>query len=324
MNTTDLRLALSKLRRRLTFWRVLAVLAMVALLWALLARTGGSALPGLGAGAGAHVARIRISGFISGSQRTLDLIESLRRDKAVKAVIVRINSPGGSTAGAEAVYRALKRVAEKKPVVTLMDGIAASGGYMVALAGEKMFASGNTITGSIGVIVQWPEVHELLGKVGVRMQAVRSGPLKALPNSVEPTPEAAKQMLKALVMDSYEWFVKLVAERRGLAPEQARKLADGRVLTGRQALKAGLVDALGDEWTVREWLKEKHGIALSTPVVEHRPRQSLLQRLGVPTSLSGIAGLALGVEKVGAVAGLGRVDGLLSVWHPALISEWGK
>ena len=317
MNGTDLQLALSKLRRRLTFWRVVAVLAIVGLLGALLARGAGmNGVPGLD---GEHIARIHIDGFITGSQLQLDLIDSLRRNDRVKAVIVRINSPGGSTAGSEAIYRALRRVAEKKPVVTVMDSVAASGGYMVALAGERLFASGSSITGSIGVIVQWPELHELMGKVGVRMQAVRSGPLKALPNGFEPTPEEAKRMIAELVQDSYDWFVQLVAQRRKLDMDAARKLADGRVFSGRQALKAGLVDELGDEWTARRWLEKKHGIAFSTPVVEHRPKRTLLQQLGLPGALAGLFGpLATDAALGRLIDGLGRVDGLLSVWHPEI------
>jgi len=317
MSTMEMRFALSKLRRRLTFWRVVAVLAVVGLLWTLLTRGGG--LQSVAAG-GEHIARIRIDGFITGGQRQLDLIESLRRNKSVKAVIVRINSPGGSTSGSEAIYRALRRVAETKPVVTVMDGVAASGGYIVALAGERMFASGNTITGSIGVIVQWPELHELLGKIGVRVQAVRSGPLKALPNGYEPTPEEARKVIEQLVRDSYDWFVQLVARRRGLDEATVRKLADGRIYSGRMALKAGLVDALGDEWAARKWLEKKHKIAFSTPVRTHQPRRSLLQQLGVPQTL--LKGLGLSV--LGAASGRwleqwSGVDGLLSVWHPALM-----
>ncbi len=313
MQTTETRLALSKLRRQLTFWRVLAVVAVVALAWALLARDAGVR--------NEYVARLRLDGFIAGDQRQLDLIDSLRRDKRVKAVIVRINSPGGSTAGSEATFRALRRLAEKKPLVTVMDSVATSGGYMVALAGERMFASGNSITGSIGVIVQWPELHDLLGKIGVRVQTVRSGPLKALPNGYEPTPEEARRMIDRLVRESYDWFVQVVASRRRLDEATVRRLADGRIYSGRQALKAGLIDELGDEWAARKWLEGKHGIAFDTPVVERRPKRPLLEQLGLPGVLARALGLSA-LESVSAqFAGrLAGVDGLLSVWHPAMLT----
>ncbi len=312
MDTTALQLALHRLRRKLTFWRVVAIITLGVLTGFLLQQAAGS-------GTGDHIARVRVDNFILGDQRKLDIIEALAKKDSVKAVIVRINSPGGTTSGAEAIHDALKRLAEKKPVVTVMDGVAASGGYLVALAGERMFAGGNTITGSIGVIVQWPELNELLGKVGVRMQAVRSGPLKALPNSVEPTPEAAKRAIEEMVRDSHEWFVSLVAKRRGLDMETARRLADGRVYTGRQALKAGLVDALGDERAARLWLAEKHGLAKTLKVVEYRPRKPLLQELGLPgVAAAVLQGLGLGALARSGVLDLpaGRVDGLLSVWHP--------
>ncbi len=311
MDTTSLRVALGKLRRKLTFWRVLALSAIGALLLAMLQwRADGVIRED-------HVARVRVDGFILGREEKIDLIDRLAEKKDVRAVIVRINSPGGTTSGSEALYKALRRVAEKKPVVTVMDGIATSGGYMTALAGERMFAGGNTITGSIGVIVQWPEVHELLARVGVRMQAVRSGPLKALPNSMEPTPAAARRVIEEMVRDSYEWFISLVAERRDLDIEKVRQLADGRVYTGRQALKAGLVDALGDERVARRWLEKTHKIAFSTKVREYRPERPLLRQLGLSGVTSRLLGMA-GLEEVVArlFAPRARVDGLLSVWHP--------
>ena len=309
MSDTGLWLAVRRLRRQLTFWRVLAVLAVVAAL-ALALWRGGSPV------GGAHVARIRIDGFITGRQKTLDLIDRLARRKQVRAVIVRIDSPGGTTAGSEAIYRALRRLAKKKPVVTVMDGVAASGGYMVALAGERMFASRNTITGSIGVIVQWPELHELLGRLGVRMQAVRSGPLKALPNTFEPTPEAARKALEELVRDSYDWFVELVARRRKLDMQTARRLADGRIYSGARAQELGLVDALGDEVDARRWLEKEHGIAFDTKVVAYRPRGSLLKELGVPGALAALLGLfGLDAATGRLLEGRAGLDGLLSVWH---------
>ena len=312
MSDSSLWLTVRQLRRRLTFWRVLAVLAVVTALALALWRAAPSV-------AGAHVARIRIDGFITGQQKMLDLIDQLARNQRVKALIVRIDSPGGTTAGSEALYRALKRLAQKKPVVTVMDGIATSGGYMVALAGERIFASPNTITGSIGVIVQWPELHELLGRVGVRVQSVRSGPLKALPNTFEPTPESARQALEALVRDSHEWFVDMVAKRRKLDAATVRRLADGRVYSGRRALQEKLIDALGDERAARRWLEKAHGIAFDTKVVEYRPRESLLKELGVPGALAAILRLfGLDVATPALLTRRSGLDGLLSVWHPEL------
>ncbi len=311
MDITSLRVALGKTRRKLSFWRVVALLSMGALFLALAEWQADGVIEE------DHVARIRINDFIFGRQAKLDLIDKLAKNKDVRAVIVRINSPGGTTSGSEAIYKALRRVAERKPVVTVMDSIATSGGYMVALAGDRMIAGGNTITGSIGVIVQWPEVHELLTRVGVKMQAVRSGPLKAVPNSVEPTPPEARRVIEEMVRDSYDWFVSLVAKRRKMSENQVRKLADGRIYTGRQALKAGLVDALGDELDARKWLEKEHKIPFKTKVREYRPRKPLLQELGLPGVAGGLLGL-LGLDEVVVrlFAPSVRVDGLLSVWHP--------
>ena len=315
MDTTSLRVALGRLRRKLTFWRVLALLAIGALVTVLLEWQTDVVVEK------DHIARVRVDRFILGDQRKLDLLDQLAKKKNVRAVIVRINSPGGTTWGAQAIYDALRRVAGKKPVVTVMDSVAASGGYLVALAGERMFAGGNTITGSIGVIVEWPELHELLGKVGIRMQAVRSGPLKAVPNSLEPTPPEARRVIEEMVRDSYDWFVSLVAKHRNLAMSTARKLADGRIYTGRQALRAGLVDELGDEIAARKWLEKKHGISLSTAVKEYHPHRPLLERLELVNMLASLlARLGLYGHRAGLTLPSARVDGLLSVWHPALVS----
>ena len=318
MDSTALHVALHRLRRKLTFWRVVAIGALAVL-------AGWAFSRAVAPDAGEHIARLRIDGFILGKQEKIDLIEKLAKKKNVRAVIVRINSPGGSTAGAEAIYRALKRLAKKKPVVTVMDSVAASGGYMVALAGERMLAGRNTITGSIGVIMQWPELNELLGRVGVRVQTIRSGPLKALPNSLEPTPQEAREVLESMVREAYDWFVQLVARRRGLDEASARRLADGRIYSGLQAVKLGLVDELGDEHAARAWLREKYNLPKDIRVISYRPRRPLLQQLGLPAALA-FLWRALGADATTAPlfmppAGL---DGMLSVWHPRPAATGGR
>ncbi len=313
MFEADMMAALRRLKRKLTLWRVIAVAAVVAAL-------AGIFWQKTGAGFTDHIARVRIEGLITGRQRMLDLLDGLAKSERVKAVILRINSPGGTTVGSEALHDAIRRVAEKKPVVAVLDSIAASGGYIAALGADRIIARGNTITGSIGVIFQWTELAGLMDRIGVKMRTVKSGPLKAEPNPFEPLKPEVRKVTEELVRDSFDWFVDLVAKRRGMDREKALKLADGRVFTGRQAVRAGIVDALGDERAAKRWLEEKRGIPAGLKIVEYKPK-SLAQDLGLEFSVVRTALRLFGLEGMlepvrdGMARGL-ALDGLVAIWHP--------
>ena len=197
-----------RLKRRVTFWRILAVLLGIATVAALAWSQGWTG--------GDQIARVRIDGLITGDQKTIDLLKKVADEDRVKAVILRIDSPGGTTAGSEAVYDAVRRISAKKPVVAVMDTVAASGGYITALAADRIVARGNTITGSIGVIFSMPEFSKLLDTVGVQMEELKSGDLKAEPSPYKPMSDKARAASMELVMDGFAWFKGLVAERRKL------------------------------------------------------------------------------------------------------------
>ena len=167
---------------------------------------------------------------------------------------MHINSPGGTTAGSEQLYDALMRLKAKKPLVVVVEGLAASGGYITAIAADHIVAQQSSLVGSIGVLFQFPNFTELMKTVGVKVEEVKSSPLKAAPNGFEPTSPEARAALDALVKDSYAWFRGLVKERRGMDDALLEKVADGRVFTGRQAVELKLVDQLGDEKTAVAWL----------------------------------------------------------------------
>lgn len=234
-----------RLRRRVAFWRVVAVVALAVAagaIWFEAAPTG------------PHVARVSITGVILDDPERDEALAEIAADPDVAALVLRIDSPGGSVAGSEALFEALRDVAAAKPVVAVMGEVAASGGYIAALAADHVVARGGTITGSIGVVAEYPNVEELLGMIGVGVSRVASAPLKAEPSPFRaPSPEALAAQ-ESLIADSYAWFVGLVADRRGLAPDEARRLGDGRVYTGRQAVAEGLIDALGGEAEARDWL----------------------------------------------------------------------
>lgn len=310
-----------RLKRRLSLWRFVAVAALLAVL-----AVAGIGLSGDGwrHGFSSHVARVTISGLISDDREQQELLDKIVKSDEVKAVVLHINSPGGTTAGSEALFAAIRRVAADKPVVAVLGTVAASGGYIAALASDHIVARGNTLTGSIGVIFQWAEVSDLMQKLGVKMEEVKSGVLKAEPSPFKQMPEEARIVTEAMVRDSYDWFVGLVAERRPFDEARARELSDGRVYTGRQALDVKLVDAIGGERTALAWLQETKGIDTDLEVVDWT--KSSIENLSWSAKATvwilhamGLSGLAETLALTQKTLGteILSLDGLVSVWHPA-------
>lgn len=288
-----------RLKRHLTFWRAFAIVALVV---------GAIAAVGRFAGlkTGAHVARLTVSGLILEDQDRIDALQAARDDNRVRAVLVRIDSPGGSVVGGETLFLALRDVAGAKPVVAVMGELATSAGYMVALGADHIVARSGTLTGSIGVLLQSADVTGLLDKLGIRAESVKSAPLKAQPNPLEPFTEEARQATRSVVMDMYAMFVDMVAERRGLDRARVLELADGRVFTGRQALKDGLIDTLGGEEAARLWLETTHQIKPELPV---RDIDIETQDEDWPSMARSLVGKALFSERL-------TLDGLISLWQP--------
>ncbi|MFL5251349.1 MAG: signal peptide peptidase SppA [Rhodopila sp.] len=255
---TDLLLDRRRLKRRLVFWRVLSVIAVVAAVLAGL-RTSGLA-------PGAHIARVSVDGLITENRKLTEAINELATDDTAKALIVSINSPGGSVSGGESLHDAIAHVAERKPVVAVMRGLAASAGYMVAVPANRIFAREATLTGSIGVLLEAPEFSGLLDKLGIGTERIRSGPLKDEPSLVRPLSPEGKEALQGLVNDMYDQFVGMVATGRHMDAAKVRSMADGRAYTGRQALSLGLVDAIGGEEEAKVWLASEKGISASLPI----------------------------------------------------------
>jgi protease-4 len=216
------------------------------------------------------------------------------------------------------------RLRAEKPTVVVVDGLAASGGYIVALAGDHIVAMETSLVGSIGVIFQYPNFSELLKTIGVKVESIKSSPLKAEPSGFEPTSPEARKAIEDIVLDSYEWFRALVKKRRGLDDEGLKQVADGRVFTGRQGIALKLVDQLGDERTAIAWLAKEKNIDPNTPVRDFRLRDRLsdlpfLHTAAITTlEAMGLAAFARRVEEWGAMQAIERLnlDGLLALWHP--------
>jgi protease-4 len=307
-----------RMRRRLSFWRVAAVIA-AALAIGALAYSGSETVP---FGSSSQVARVAVEGLITEDRDKLKLLKRIAEAKHVKGVIVFVNSPGGTTTGGEALFDALRQLAAKKPVVAQFGTIAASAAYITGLATDHIVARGNTITGSVGVIFQWAEVSQLLDKVGVKMNEVKSGPLKAVPSPFAPLDERGRKITEEMVAESQKWFVSLVSSRRGIDPASVPGLTDGRVYSGREALHLKLVDEIGGEGEALAWLQEKRGVPKSAKIVDWKPKDDFSWTGLAGEALAGMAGaFGLGREEVQGLlrrTGMSRLalDGLQSVWHP--------
>lgn len=311
-----------RIRRKLTFWRVMAALIAIAAIagFALIATPGAR---GSFASAGA-IARVQIEGLIRTDAERTRALERLENSQAA-AVIIHVNSPGGTTAGSEQLYDSLTRLKAKKPLVVVVEGLAASGGYITAIASDHIIAQQSSLVGSIGVLFQFPNVSELLKTVGVKVEEVKSTPLKAAPNGYEPTSPEARAALDALVKDSYAWFKDLVKQRRGMDDTQLEKVDDGRVFTGRQAIDLKLIDQLGDEKTAVTWLEEQKGVKKGLSVRDYKLESRfgdlpfLKSAAAVTLEALGFGSIAHQIAQTGVVQAVDRVglDGMLALWQPA-------
>ncbi|SMQ85848.1 signal peptide peptidase A. Serine peptidase. MEROPS family S49 [Devosia lucknowensis] len=300
-------LAADRYRRSRGLWRILALVAAVI---AILALVGRFALPDQVGGD--RIARIVVSGTIMTDAARSKVISELIEDDAIKAVIVAINSPGGTTAGGEELYDDLRRLSAAKPVVSTIDELGASAAYMTAIATDHIFARRLSIVGSIGVLYQHVNAGKLLDTIGVDLDKVASGPLKAEPDFNEPLEGAPRQSITELVEDSFAWFVDIVAERRGLTRPQTLALADGRIMTGRAGVETGLIDATGGEFEALAWLESERGVDKDTRIVTVWPPQG--NDFGWVGNLLGTSmRSAIGLPAESVV----MLDGLVSLWQVA-------
>jgi protease-4 len=319
---TDLILDRRRLSRRVVFWRTLTVLAVVACVLVALRPSAATLEARIGLGApvakdgGSYVARLAVNGIITDDPKLVASVRALATDPGVAALIVAIDSPGGSVAGGESLHDAIAAVAAVKPVVAVMGGTAASAGYMIAVPAARIFARQATITGSIGVLLQTGDVSGLLKMLGVNAYGIVSGPLKDQPSYVQPLSPAGRDVLQGLVMDMYDQFVTMVAAGRHMDPARVRELADGRPYTGRQALPLGLVDAIGDEPAARAWLASAKGVPADLPTQDVETESFYRRTFG---GWLGSLGGGLGGELWKSVFSQGvMLDGAVAIWQPGV------
>ncbi len=214
------------------------------------------------------IATISIEGIINNPVEILSDLENINKSSNVKALLVNINSPGGTFVSSKELYDKIKEIRKKIPVVTYMREMATSGGYLVSLASQKIFSNVGTITGSIGVILQTAEITKLLQKVGINPIVIKSGDLKATPNPLEGVSEKDSEYLNDIINSMQLEFLKLLSENRDIENETLRVISDGRIFTGKQAKELNLVDFIGSKNDAIQWLKEEAKLPSDIDIID--------------------------------------------------------
>ena len=290
-----------KLKKQIIFWRTSAVIVITAFVIFLFGKF--DTLKN-----SEHIAVLNITNIIINNPKRSIILKNVANNDLAKALIVNINSPGGTVVGGEALYLNLREVAGKKPVVAVISDLATSAGYMAAIAADKIFARQSSITGSIGVIIQTTDITILLDKIGIKPESIKSAPLKAQPNPLEPMNDRTRSATRIVVEDIFNMFIDMVATRRKMDQQIVKKLADGRIYTGRQAVKNGLIDAIGGEKEAINWLAKTKDINKELPLrlLDSNNQQSFLEKI-----LNQFLGKISIFDRLG-------LDGLVSLWQPDL------
>lgn len=306
-----------RLRRKLGLWRTLAIIAGILFVGAMALISSGGAERLVQK---SQIARVTLEGMITEDRKTIQLLKKLAEADHVKGVIVFVNSPGGTTTGGEAVYQGLRDIAAKKPVVAQFGTIAASAAYMAGLGTDHIVARSNSITGSVGVLMQWPQVTGLLDKIGVKMNTVKSGNLKAEPSPFSELDEENRTLFNQMIDESQHWFLSLVRERRKIDTSTVPGLEAGRVYSGREALAYKLVDEIGGEGAAVKYLVEKRKVPANLEVKDWKPKTDL--DWPFPNALASymiqVVGSLLGnVGKNLSPLPASGLEGLISLWQPS-------
>ena len=251
------------------------------------------------------IAQISINGIITTDQLRSEKIQTMKENDKIRALIVSFNSPGGTVVGGEQLFHSLDNFSKEKPLVIVMEEIATSAAYMAALSGNRIFARKGTITGSIGAIWQTSEITKLLDKIGITTEAIKSGQLKASPSPLEPMTEKARGLVQEAVDDAFQTFLEMVKLKRGFTQNQIQPLADGRIFTGNQAIKLGLIDEIGGQEEAISWLEMEQKIDKNLP----------LERIEIDYPKSFWDVVFGYIDKGNILPKKVMLEGLLSLWH---------
>lgn len=304
--SSDILLERLHLKRQLTVWRLLALGSVIFfLVMNIEGRENVSPV------SGDYVARVEITDLILDDKDRHAMLDDIEEDDRARALVVVLDTPGGTAVGGEALYHQLQRIAKKKPVVAVMRTMCTSAGYMIAIAADRIFALDSTLTGSIGVILQTAEFTDMASKLGINPITVKSGENKAAPSPAEKFTPEQRAIIQEVIDDFYATFIDMVAKSRNMTPEAVIKLSEGgRIYSGKQAQKNGLIDEIGGEEEAIKWLKKEKGIDDSLRVRDMKVKKeydSVFDKLTDYTGLSFLKSDRL------------SLDGLLAIWQPQLL-----
>lgn len=305
----DLLIDRTRLKSRLKTWRLVAILAIFGALAVFSGKLDPRRGPGHGPMGKDYIALIGIDGEMDDNPWREDALKDVMDDPHAKALIVRLDSPGGTAIAGEELYLQLQEVAKKKPVVGVMRTLCASACYMASLGADHVIARESTLTGSIGVLLMSVEVSRLADKLGITPITITSGPMKDVPSLTEPLSAEKRAIVAQTVTDVYDHFIQKVVTKRKMSEARARELGDGRVYTGAQAVKVNLIDGIGGQDEALDWLEKYREInaKLEVEEIKEEPQfDSIWDRLSSYAN-----------QKIFGRASV-KLDGLVSIWHPAL------
>ena len=300
-------------RRKLFIWRIFSFVLIVSLFFIFFTN------PNTNISSKPHIANYSIDGLLVNADQILEDLEYLEYEDSVKAIIITVDSPGGTTVSAEEIFLKIRSISSKKPIVVVMKNIATSGAYLFSIGADRIFARENTITGSVGVLLQWARIDQGLEKLGVEMKEVKSGNLKAEPDLFGESDEEAIALTQRIVDETYTWFLNLVKERREIGEYVVRQISDGRILTGRQALELNLIDEIGGNNEAKLWLIENKAVNNDLEILIYGQNKNanfielsvakIMDYFNINSSHGN--GLKNNLSLI-------NIDGLLSIWqHPS-------
>ncbi len=295
------------LKRQLVIWRLVAVGVLIFVLVQLAEFNSNVSLVG-----GDFIARFDVSDVIYEDRKRDELLSDIANNDNIKAVIIYLDTPGGTAVGGEMLYKKIKSIASKKPVVALMRTMCTSAGYMAAMGATKIYAMDSTLTGSVGVILQTAEFTGLANKLGINPITLKSGENKAAPSPVEKLTPAQRKIVQGVIDDFYNVFVDIVAKSRNMTTDEVKRVTDGgRIFTGSQAKRVGLIDDIGGEEEALAWLEKEKKIDISS--LNIRDMKVKRSQDDVFSSLVESSGLNFLSKWFNNSKSL---DGLLLLWQP--------
>ncbi|MDG2187314.1 MAG: signal peptide peptidase SppA [Hyphomicrobiales bacterium] len=297
-------------RRKLFIWRTISVISLLAITYLLFNNSENTLTKK------PHIAKYNITGLLVDADEILEDLEKLEFDENVRAIIISIESPGGTTVSAEEIYLKLRSISSTKPTTAIMRNMATSGAYLISLGTDQIFARENTITGSIGVIFQWARIDEGLAKIGIRMNEIKSGKLKAEPDLFGEIDEKTQKVTQEIIDDTFRWFIRIVKERRNLEQNQVKIVSDGRIFTGRQAHGIELIDQIGGEREAKFWLIENKDIDPDLIILDYEiPNNISFIELSVAKIMDYFNIRTSYSDRLQKNLSLIGLDGLVSIWH---------